>query len=244
MHEHAGHRARIMQKLDSGVLQEHELLEILLFNALPRRNTNDLAHRLLNAFGSIPNLLAAPLDEIAKVEGVGPSIAAYLYIIGQYCYKYFHVDADAQEFPMEFDADEFVSYVKMKYRNTHREVLDVYYLGEDGQLFEKKRFSQESFYDVKVEPKEFTASLMKYNPKGVILVHTHPFGVAKPSETDDLMTSKCQMLCSIHNIILCEHVIYAPNGVFSYYHSGKMKEISSNYSVQGVFEPSKEEETR
>ena len=59
MSEHDGHRHRIIEKLDTGVLCEHELLEILLFNALPRRNTNDLAHRLLTAFGSIRGVFSA-----------------------------------------------------------------------------------------------------------------------------------------------------------------------------------------
>ena len=71
MSEHDGHRHRIIEKLDTGVLCEHELLEILLFNALPRRNTNDLAHRLLTAFGSIRGVFSASVEQLKLVDGVG-----------------------------------------------------------------------------------------------------------------------------------------------------------------------------
>ena len=54
--EHEGHRKRIIQKLETGALLDHELLEIMLFSMLPRRNTNDIAHRLLQKFGSIEEI--------------------------------------------------------------------------------------------------------------------------------------------------------------------------------------------
>ena len=74
--EHAGHRRRMIEKLKTDSLLEHELLEVLLFNALPRRNTNDLAHKLLGEFGSVKEILSAPIEQLTKVEGVGESVAA------------------------------------------------------------------------------------------------------------------------------------------------------------------------
>ena len=68
MSEHSGHRHRLIQKLDSGSLCEHEYLEMLLFNAVPRRNTNDIAHRLLARFGNIRDVLGAPLEQLQQVE--------------------------------------------------------------------------------------------------------------------------------------------------------------------------------
>ena len=76
--EHAGHRKRLIEKLEKGMLHEHEVLEALLFNAVPRKNTNDLAHRLLAEFGSVPAVLEAPISLLKKVDGVGESVAAYI----------------------------------------------------------------------------------------------------------------------------------------------------------------------
>jgi len=66
------------------------------------------------------------------------------------------------------------------------------------------------------------------------MVHNHPFGDAVSSEKDDMMTKNLQMLCSMHNRLFCDHIIYAPNGMYSYYLSGKLKEISENYSISKV----------
>ena len=67
-------------------------------------------------------------------------------------------------------------------------------------------------------------------------MHNHPFGTATPSKADDEMTKNCQMLCSMHNRLLCEHVIYAPDGLFSYYLSERMQEISKRYAVSQILE--------
>ena len=81
---HEGHRKRMYEKLknDDG-LYEHELLEILLFNAFQRKNTNPIAHALLDSFGSISGVLNASVEELCAVEGVGESVALYLKCIGE-----------------------------------------------------------------------------------------------------------------------------------------------------------------
>jgi len=73
------------------------------------------------------------------------------------------------------------------------------------------------------------------------MVHNHPYGEAIPSDSDDRMTKNCQMLCSMHNRLFCDHITYAPNGMYSYYLSGRMKDISQNYSVCKFLEDEEEE---
>ena len=70
---HEGHRKRMLERLAQGGenLQEHELLEILLFNAIPRKNTNEIAHNLLNAFGNIDGVFGAEFSQLSEIEGVG-----------------------------------------------------------------------------------------------------------------------------------------------------------------------------
>ena len=81
---HAGHRKRVRQKfLDNGleVFADHEVLELLLFYAVPRRDVNEMAHRLLDRFGSLPAVLDAPEGELCTIPGVGPHIAHFLNLI-------------------------------------------------------------------------------------------------------------------------------------------------------------------
>lgn len=82
---HSGHRKRMRSKLnsiDSDLFENHELLEFMLFNVIPRGNTNDLAHRLLNHFnGSISDVFNAPIEELVKIKGVGRQTAIFLHTI-------------------------------------------------------------------------------------------------------------------------------------------------------------------
>ena len=78
---HEGHRQRMYEKLKKNAMEEHEWLEMLLFMSVPRRNTNDLSHRLIQRFGSVEEVLKASLEELQTVEGVGIQIAAHLKCI-------------------------------------------------------------------------------------------------------------------------------------------------------------------
>lgn len=237
MSEHGGHRARIMQKLDSGTLLDHEILEILLFNALPRRNTNDLAHRLLARFKTINGVFAASMEQLQEVDGIGSSAAAYLRCIGIFYQKYYTVQ---EEFPFEYDSNRFLGYVKRKYETVTREVMDLYFMDGSGEIYAKERFSEGSLFSVEVSGEEVAVLLAKQNPSGVLMVHNHPLGKAAPSKEDDFVTTKVQLLCSMQNILFCDHLIYGLDGVYSYASSGKLQKISREYSVRNIL--SKKEE--
>ena len=83
---HQGHRARQRKKLlENGprAFADHELLEMLLYYAIPRRDTNELAHRLLERFGSLQGVFSAPVEELSTVEGVGENAAVLLNLVPQ-----------------------------------------------------------------------------------------------------------------------------------------------------------------
>ena len=237
MVEHDGHRARIIQKLKNGALLDHEVLEILLFNAIPRRNTNDLAHRLLAKFKTVPGVFSATMEQLQEVDGVGSSVAAYIHCIGVFYNKYYVEQED--EFPFEYEQRSFLSYVKRKYKNITREVMDVFLINGDGEIFDKERFSEDSLFSVEVSGEELTVLLANKRPSGILMVHNHPLGKAAPSDQDNYATQKIQLLCSMQNVLFCDHLIYGVDGVYSYAVSGLLQEISKEYSVQNIL-PKKE----
>ena len=226
---HEGHRQRMYEKVAKDALAEHEWLEVLLFGCLPRRNTNDIAHRLIATFGSDLNVFSASMEDLKKVPGVGDSVAAQICAIGHFFKKY----REKQEptFTEKFSSRAFLPFVKKTCENVFFEMVELYLLDGDGHVLKKQRFSIESICTVRVLPEDISAFLLSEGSSGVVMVHNHPYGEATPSEADDLMTKNCQMLCSIHNKLFCDHIIYAPNGMYSYYLSGRMGEISKNYSV-------------
>lgn len=87
---HKGHRERLRKKFaqDMDSLMEHEILELLLFYAIPRKNTNNLAHILINTFGNLDNVLSQPIDKLVKLEGIGESTALFLNFIHDLCNEY------------------------------------------------------------------------------------------------------------------------------------------------------------
>ena len=227
--EHAGHRKRIIKKLESDALLDHELLEIMLFPLLPRKNTNDLAHRLLTQFGSIYGVYSATIEELMQVKGVGESIAANIRCTGIVYRKHFLEEKD--RFTGKFESANFMAYVKENYVNVDCEVVDVYLLNREGGVVKRHRFTDHSGLSVELSPIDFSKLLAKSTPSGIVLVHNHPYGGTQISAADDEMTGRCQLVCSMHGVLLCDHIVYSPEGVYSYYLSGKLQEISRNYSI-------------
>lgn len=232
MTDHSGHRKRIIAKLDKNVLLEHELLEIFLFNAIPRRNTNDIAHRLLARFKSIRGVLDASVAELKTVEGVGENVAAYLVTAGAFFKKYYEMENTY--FPEYFETNEFCEFVQKEYMKKSYEVLDFYLLDSTRKIIAVKHFSKNEERSTQVSPIEFTRMLVEHRPSGIVVVHNHPLGPSKPSEADDQTTAQFQMIASFHNVLFCDHFICGTDGVYSYYLNGKMQEISEKYAIGRV----------
>ncbi|MBE7079691.1 MAG: hypothetical protein E7371_00460 [Clostridiales bacterium] len=233
---HDGHRARMYQKMEAGNFSEHEWLEILLYPMLPRRDTNALAHRLLLRFGTADDVFHASMEELQSVEGVGVAVASHIKAIGHFIDK---KPAKRSAFTKEFTPEEFLPYVKSVYCSCPYEVVDFYLLDGYGHVIARQGFSSDSLYDVQLIPEEVTAFLLNKDGSGVVVVHNHPKGSAQPSEKDDEMTKNIQMLCSMHNRLLCDHIIYATDGVYSFYKSGKLAEISRQFSFSKMLRDSK-----
>lgn len=225
--EHGGHRRRMMERLQNGELRPHEYLEILLFSALPRRNTSDIAHRLLSEFGSVEKVLSAPMDCLQEVDGVGESVAGFLHTIGIVLDKYY--EAKICRYPSSFRYDTFLSFLKKDYEGMEREVLDIYAVNEAGEITGRWRHDSPSNQTMNINPKWINAFFCENDPTGIIIVHTHPVGEAGPSSMDDKATLHFHNLCAEYGVTFCDHFIYSPKGVYSYGLNGKMKNIYDTY---------------
>ncbi len=229
--EHSGHRQRLMDKVLAGTCCEHEFLEMFLCFSIPRRNTNDLAHRLLSAFGSLPNVLAATPEQLMCVEGVGKNTAALLCCMGKFCEDYFQKFKGQNALPETYEREAFVRYVNEHYGVMKNEVFDVYLLDGNGRIFLHKSFTSNQGGSVYADGEALTALLAAAKPSGIVLVHNHPFGKPEPSAADDKATKACLYICSVQNVLLCNHFIYSPLGIYDYYSSGKLAPLTKNHSI-------------
>ncbi|MBQ9118279.1 MAG: hypothetical protein IJY11_03650 [Clostridia bacterium] len=232
--DHSGHRQRLIKKLERENLFEHELLELLLFYVFKRRNTNDLAHRLLAEFGSIRKILLTDPQRLQEVEGIGEQAALFLHVLGLCVIgtPQSHEERSASIWE-SYDAEAFIGHVRDHYENLEREVLDFYLLDGKGEVCSRRRFLGDE-QGVSLEPTVFTEMILQNLPSGIIAVHNHPSGNLTPSIKDNEMTRICQLVCSFHNVLLCDHVIVTKSGMYSYYSAGEMKRIFEQYSINKV----------
>jgi DNA repair protein RadC len=168
---------------------------------------------------------------LKTVDGVGESVAAYLFCVGAF-YKQMSESDSVRNAPKKWEREEFQNYVQKAYAGLQKEVMDVYLLNPNCEIIYKKRFTGENAGTVCVIPAEFSKLFFNKNVGGLVLVHNHPIGVAEPSKQDDVSTFRCRQLCGFHGVMLCDHIIYAPNGVYSYYFSGRLKRIEAEWLKQ------------
>lgn len=235
---HEGHRSRLIEKIDSDALTEHEWLEALLFNAQPRKDTNALAHELLLSFGCIENIFSASMKQLTSVNGVGKNIASYLKCVGEFYEKY-HCN-ESSVFPKLYNATEFKSYAVKEYANRNVEVFDLYFMGERANFISRKRFEGLNEHEVSVPASKIGEALILNKPYGLILAHNHPHSSCEPSEADNETTKVIQLLCNTFGVLLCDHyIVGGKKDVYSYYAAGKMTYINRNYSLEAILSTAK-----
>ncbi len=200
---HTEHRERMRERFRKNgisVFEDHEILEMLLFSAIPRRNTNDIAHALLNRFGSIAGVLAADKCELCEISGIGESSAEYLLYLGET-----FAEVTAQIFGnLTLDTDERIGmYAMLRMATAPAESALVLYLDENGI-----RISEEWLYRGK---SMMTDSLERYIPVkakeksavSVVLIHNHRGEPLKPSPEDVVITEnlrKNAVACKIDKV--------------------------------------------
>lgn len=229
---HEGHRQRLWKKLEDGSnLYEHELLEMLLFNAVPRMDVNPLAHEILNRFPSIKEACSASVEELTSVKGVGKNVALYLKLVG----TIFGQSNNCESFAVIKNTQEFIKFISMRFRNKGSEVLELYFLDKNGRVKRIITYTSNDTERVDVAPEELSKAISNSRPFGVFMAHNHVNYPAKPSIADDELTKQIQLICSINNARLYDHCIYSSDGeVFSYYLSDRLDKIKEEFSVNRI----------
>ena len=230
---HEGHRKRLWEKLKGGDnLFEHEILEILLFNAYPRKNVNPIAHALLARFPSINEVLHADVDELCTVEGVGENVALYLRCIG----KCLDLGNRCEGFSVIRNIAQFKDFVCARLKGNSTEVLEFYLMDKNGKVRRIFSFGDGDAGKVEVRPDEITKIISVNKPYGVYMAHNHVGCSSLPSPADDDITAKVMLICSLNNVRFYDHCIYSDvDGVFSYFLTDRLDEIKRRVDAAKMF---------
>ena len=181
---HDGHRQRMKERfarhgLDS--FAEHEVLELLLYYAIPRRDTNELAHTLLDRFGSLERVFLAPREELMKVPGVGEGAALLLTLVPAVS-QYTHRHAPQETILNSVDASG--RYFMRLLRHERRELLYQACLDGKGKLLSCRCLSEGGVNMAAVTLRQIVEHALLSGASSVLLAHNHPSGIALPSASD------------------------------------------------------------
>ena len=219
---HDGHRQRkktqfLQQGLES--FADHEVLELLLYYAIPRRDTNELAHRLLQKFGTLRGVLQASTEELQQVEGVGENAAVFLTLLPAVASRLQQETFRDRVLNSVESAGAFFLYLLASER---REVLYQVNLDVKGKLLNYRRLSSGTAAMTPVSVREVVENALHADASRVLLGHNHPSGVALPSEEDRQVTLQIQQALSTMDIILSDHIVVADGDFVSMAASGML----------------------
>jgi DNA repair protein RadC len=212
---HEGHRERLISKLIEGntLLSDHEVLEILLFYSIPRKNVNELAHKLITTFGSLSNCLNADYNSLMSVDGVGHKTATFLVTLSEIQSR---IRMQNNNLPSIFSFDSCKQLLINSFRGLKEEKFGALFLDKQGKIIYRKLFSSHSDFSVTVDVAELLKGVLSRKPHSVILCHNHISGNPTPSEIDDKSTQKIYTILKLNDIALYDHIIVSDDKAYSY----------------------------
>ena len=217
---HDGHRQRLIQRFleeDLDNFEPHNVLELLLFYAIPRKDTNELAHVLMDTFGSLKGVFDAPYEELIKVTGIGPNTAALLKLVPSLTRTYYSSDARSVILDTsEKSGEYFLPY----YIGQTEEVVRLACLDAGGKVISNQILHRGSANAAEVNIRKIVNIALRNNAMGVILAHNHPGGLPLPSEEDVATTKSIREALMPMGILLMDHIIVAGQDYVSMARSG------------------------
>lgn len=204
---HQNHRARMRSRfLEHGLdnFADHEILELLLFFAIPRGDVNPLAHRLIDEFGSLAGVLEASPVDIRNVSGAGDSVATLLHLMPSLLKRYQLSKLSGQI----YNTTEKLSKMLMGYyADKPRETATIVLLDNNCRLIRLCEIGQGSPCAVKISDREMLKAVLQYNAANVVLAHNHPRGECLPSRSDINETARLRALLKQVDVQLVDHII-------------------------------------
>ncbi|MEM9248546.1 MAG: DNA repair protein RadC [Pseudomonadota bacterium] len=210
------HRKRLRSRFLNGgadALPDYEMLELVLFRAIPRQDVKPLARRLLDLFGDFNRVVSAPAARLTEVEGVGAAVLCELKIVEAAAHRLARARVIERHVISSWDAVLDYCHTTMAHRDT--EQVRVLYLDRKNVLIADEAQGVGTVDHVPVYPREVVKRALELNASALLLVHNHPSGDPTPSKADIDMTLQIEAAAEALGITLHDHIII-----------GKSQEIS------------------
>ncbi len=209
---HSGHRQRVIKKyiehgLDS--FAEHEVLELLLFFSIPRIDTNEIAHSIINEYGSLKNVLEASPDELKAMSGVGDNSAA---LISLFRAVHEYINTSVTDKRIKFRDTSDLGAFCVNYFSKHVEESFIM-LAMDSELNLKKvcRISKGTANETAFYSSKIVQKALNLHATTVVIAHNHPGGSTQPSTADLKLTLEIKKTMDGVRVDLLDHLICSNN---------------------------------
>ena len=202
------HRKRLRQRFLQGgaaAMPDYELLELVLFRAIPRRDVKPLARLLLDTFGDFNRVLSASVARLHAVDGVGDAVVTELKIVEASAHRLMR--SKVIERPVMSGWDAVVDYCHTTMAHRETEQFRVLYLDRKNVLIADEEQAQGTVDHVPVYPREVVKRALELNASALILVHNHPSGDPTPSQSDIDMTQQIETAAQALGLTLHDHLI-------------------------------------
>jgi DNA repair protein RadC len=211
------HRKRLRERFFLGgaaAMPDYELLELILFRAIPRQDVKPLARHLLEVFGDFNRVMSAPAARLAEVKGVGDAVIQELKIVEASAHRLARARVMDRHIISSWDAVLDYCHTSMAHRDT--EQFRILFLDRKNVLIADEEQAQGTVDHVPVYPREVVKRALELNASALILVHNHPSGDPTPSEEDIAMTAQIQTAAQALSIEVHDHLIIGKSSETSF----------------------------
>ncbi|MBQ8614492.1 MAG: RadC family protein [Ruminiclostridium sp.] len=212
---HHGHRSRMKAAmLEHGLdgLNDHQILELLLFYAIPKRDTNPIAHRLVERFGSLRGVLEADYDELRKVNGIADNAASLIkfsqLLSGRYL-RSASFEGDTAKFS---STDSLRMYFEGAFLGVRTEQVRAMLVDDSLCMIKEQMLMEGTIGSVELSARKFTDFVVKNDSNRIVIAHNHPNGLALPSKDDIEATKELYAIFEKLDITLLDHIIVGRSG--------------------------------
>lgn len=218
-----GHRKRLKERFSKTKGQgfaDYEVLELILFLALPRIDIKPLAKKLLKRFGSVSEILNAPEHLLREIKGIGPQAVHVLNLF--HFASAFMLKENFDRGPILKNWKILVDYCKATMGFENKEILRILFLNKKGELISDEIQQTGTIDEIPVYAREIFKRALSLQAAGLILVHNHTSGEATPSTQDILITRNLITLGQELGVEICDHIIVGQKDYFSFKQTGLM----------------------
>lgn len=234
--KHSGHRQRIknrVKKYGLKSLEPHEIMEVMLTYSIPRKDTNALAHLLLENFGSIAKVVDAEASQLKLFKGIGDETITFFKILKEFVDVYLESKKDTKQVKLDTTI-KCVNYFKEHFQFKNTECLYGFCLTKTGVFCHHFVIESAEYDEIEFTIKSLADNISSDKIKKVVIIHTHPKGDTQPSKADIVATDVINSVCVVMGAELVDHIIMNENSFFSFKSGGCLKEKSLDAANEAI----------